>query len=158
MNEQIHTIARRLKLQYGLFLGISILPVIAYETGILPDGMYADDVRMEYILETIGILLAVIAIPLSLKLFSFVLRKRIMEINLFDAFKRYCLWSGVRLMILLVAVLFNFVVYYSTLNNVGVLCALMGVVASFFCIPGEKRLRDELYLDKRENESNDELK
>lgn len=158
MDKQIGKIVRRLKLQYGLFIGIAVLLCIAYETGLLPEGICVGDVRMEYIMETIGILLAVIAIPLSLKLFSFVLKKRIVEKSVFDAFGRYCFWSGVRLFILLVPVLFNLVVYYSTLSNVGILCALMTIVASFFCIPGEKRLREELYLDKSENELIDETK
>lgn len=158
MDKQINKIVGRLKLQYGLFLGIGILLSVAYETGLLPEGIYADDVRMEYIMETAGILLAVIAIPLSLKLFSIVLNKRIAETSVLDAFAKYSFWSGIRLFILLIAVLFNLVVYYSTLSNVGILCALMTVVASFFCIPGEKRLREELFLDKQDNEPADGIK
>lgn len=158
MDKRINRIVGRLKLQYGLFLGIGILLSLVYETGLLPEGTYADDVRMEYIMETVGILLAVIAIPLSLKLFSFVLKKRIADASVLGAFSKYCFWSGIRLFILLIAVLFNVVVYYTTLSNVGILCALMTVVASFFCIPSEKRLREELFLNKQDNESVDGMK
>lgn len=158
MDKQIKKIVRGLKLQYGLFIGIAVLLCIAYETGLLAEGIYADNFRMEYIMQTVGILLAVISIPLSLKLFSFVLKKQIEEKSIFDALGRYRFWSGIRLFILLVSVLFNLVVYYSTLSNVGILCALMTIVASFFCIPGEKRLRDELYLNKPENELIDGIK
>lgn len=158
MDKRIRKIVRGLKLQYGLFLGIAVLLCIAYETGLLPEGIYVGDVRMEYILETIGILLAVIAIPLSLKLFSFVLKRSIVEKSILSAFSRYRFWSGVRLVILLISALFNLAVYYSTLSNVGLLCAGMTVVASFFCLPGEKRLREELYLDKPDNELIDGIK
>lgn len=158
MDKQIKKIVRGLKLQYGLFIGIAVLLSVAYETGCLSEDNYVGDVRMEYVMETVGILLAVIAIPLSLKLFSFVLKKRIAELNIVNALGRYCFWSAVRLLILLIAVLFNLIVYYSTLDNVGILCALMTVVASFFCLPGEKRLREELCLDEIKNEPINEIK
>ena len=45
-------------------------------------------------------------------------------------------------------VVFNLAGYYFTLSSTGALCALIGLTASFFCLPGEKRLRAELHIDK----------
>lgn len=137
-------ITKKLKRQYYLFWLLPILLVIAYETNLLTVGLYADDVRMQYIGETIGILIAMICVPVSLKLFKIALRKRIDATDLTDALTKYVLWSGIRLGILEIAVLPNVILYYLTLNNVGAFCALIALTASVFCLPSEKRLREEL--------------
>ena len=46
------------------------------------------------------------------------------------------------------AVIINILTYYLTLSNTGLLCALITLTASLFCIPGEKRLREELHINK----------
>lgn len=38
--------------------------------------------------------------------------------------------------------------YYLTLSTTGNLCMLIGLTASLFCLPGEKRLRNELHITK----------
>lgn len=143
-------IAQKLKTQYYLFWILPVLFVLAYETDFLPVGLYADDPRMMYVWETIGILTAIICVPLALKLFSVVLKKKIDEVHLTEAFSKYIFWSGVRLVILEVAVLLNIIVYYLTLSNVGAFCALIAVTASVFCLPGEKRMREELNVTTEE--------
>ena len=65
-----------------------------------------------------------------------------------DALRLYVLWSGVRLALLAVPVLAGFLTYYMILSNKGVLCALIALTASLFCLPGENRLRKELHIDK----------
>lgn len=40
----------------------------------------------------------------------------------------------------------NIYVYYTTLDNIGGLCALIGVTASIFCLPSEKKLKEELNI------------
>jgi hypothetical protein len=35
-------------------------------------------------------------------------------------------------------------VYYTTLSSIGGLCAFIALIASLFCIPGEKRVAEEL--------------
>lgn len=143
-------VVKQLYVQYILFWLLPILILIAFETGMLDSGFYAGDGRMEYMLETISILITIVCVPLALKLFSVVLIKRIDEVNLEQALNRYVRWSGVRLLILEVAAVFNLVIYYLLLTNVGILCAGIAVTASLFCWPGEQRLREEL------NVTNDE--
>lgn len=141
-------IARKLNIQYYLFWLLPILLFVGYETEILPMiGEYADDARMQYILETVGILTAIVCVPLSLKLFSIVLKKKIDPSNLADALRQYVKWSAIRLGILEVAALLNIFVYYLTMSNVGAFCGLIALTASIFCLPGEKRLREELNIN-----------
>ena len=141
---------RYLSAQYYLFWLLPILLVMAYEFDILPVGLYADDPRMMYVLETAGILTAIVCVPLSLKLFNIVLKKKIDEVHLEEAISKYILWSGVRLGVLEIAVLLNIFVYYLTLSNVGAFCGLIALTASVFCLPSEKRMREELNVAHEE--------
>lgn len=100
------------------------------------------------IFETLGILLTALCIPLSLKLFSLVLKKKIDQMTITLALKCYVQWSIVRLGILEVAIVTNLLCYYLTLSTTGNLCMLIGLTASLFCLPGEKRLRNELHITK----------
>jgi hypothetical protein len=147
MEEKTKKAIQMLRIQFYLFWIIPILLVVLYETAILPVGIYADDPQTQFILENIGILIAIIAVPLSLKYFNKILKKSIDNVSFPIALDKYQLWSGVRLGVLDVVVVFNLIVYYSTLNNIGGLCALIALTASFFCFPNEKRLRQELYIE-----------
>lgn len=146
MDEQVKTLARILQIQYWVFIIFAIAYSAAYEVGWLEEGLYAGDVRKQYIWETAGILVAVLLVPLSLKLFSVIMTKKIAHAPLPVAMKLYRRWSEIRLLLLAFVTFFNIFVYYSTLNNIGGLCALIGVTASIFCLPGEKKLRAELNI------------
>ena len=81
-----------------------------------------------YYFETIGILLTALCVPLALKLFSLVLKKKIDYMTIPLALKRYVQWSMVRLGLLEAAIILNVLCYYLTLS--------------------EKRLRNELHINK----------
>lgn len=150
MEKQIKENLKRLRVQYVLFWLLPILLVAGYETDLLTVGRFADDGGMQYILETVGILITIALIPASLKLFSIALKKQIDQVTFPVALERYQLWNAIRLGILETAVIFNLVVYYLTLGNIGGLCALIALTASLFCMPGKKRLREELNIYKEE--------
>ena len=146
MEEQIKRVVKSQKIQYISFWIIPLLLVLLGEAGVLPVGIKADNVRAVYVFETTGILITAVCIPL--KLFSFVLTKKIDQLTFPVALSRYMLWSAVRLALLEFVVVFNLAGYYFTLSSTGALCALIGLTASFFCLPGEKRLRAELHINK----------
>ena len=138
-----------LKILRGMYLMLWILPIllcVLYETGILTDGIFCGDARMEYMLQTVCILLTVCLIPFSLRLFNLNLVKRIKELPLADALKSYRRWSEVRLLLLCVPILLNMSFFYLTLNTTGVFCATMALTASLFCVPSESRIKNELDL------------
>lgn len=137
----------KVKSYYLVFWVINLALIVAFETGLLPEGLYAGDARMEYILETIGILLVIAMVSLSLKLFSRVLHRKIDRLPFAEALQKYQKWSLIRVLLLLSATLYNIVVYYLTLHSIGALCLMIGLTASLFCIPGEKRIRRELQID-----------
>ena len=136
MEEKIKRVVSRTKMMFVYFW---LLPVL---------GAYAGDVRAAYFAETVTILLTAVLVPVSLKLFSWMLTKKIDVVAITDALRLYALWSGVRLALLAMPVLAGFLTYYMMLSNKGVLCALIALTASLFCLPGENRLRKELHIEK----------
>ena len=114
------------------------------------DGIHLLEPDGIYYFETVGILLTALCVPLSLKLFSLVLKKKIDHMTITLALKRYVQWNIVRLGVLEVAIVVNLLCYYLTLSSTGNLCMLIGLTASLFCLPSEKRLRNELHIAKEE--------
>ena len=132
MEEKIKRVASRTKMLFVYFWMLPVFLVVFGETGGEWVGAYAGDVRATYFAETATILLTAVLVPVSLKLFSWVLTKKIDVVAITDA----------------VPVLAGFLTYYMMLSNKGVLCALIALTASLFCLPGENRLRKELHIDK----------
>lgn len=147
MAEVIKQLLKRLKIEFVAVWCLVLLLVVCYEAGIFTEGVFVGDARMDYILTTIGILLTIVMIPLSLRLFNLNLVKRITKLSTFEALKSYRRWSEVRLALLLVAALLNMSIYYLTLNTTGLFCSLMALLATFFCIPTKERLLKELDLN-----------
>lgn len=148
MEEKIKRVASRTKMMFICFWVLPVFLVILGELDGEWVGAYAGDVRAAYFAESITILLTALLVPVSLKLFSWVLDKRIDVATLPDALRLYALWSGVRLALLAVPVLAGFLTYYVMMSNQGALCALIALTASLFCLPGENRLRKELHINK----------
>ena len=147
MVEVIKQLLKRLKIEFVAVWCLVLLLVVCYEAGIFTEGLFVGDARMDYILTTIGILLTIVMIPLSLRLFNLKLVKRISKLSTFEALKSYRRWSEVRLALLLVAALLNMSIYYLTLNTTGLFCSLMALLATLFCIPTKERLLKELDLN-----------
>lgn len=152
MKEQIKRI---LKIQKAAFLGVWAAPlliVILNETGIFQKGIHQGNVQMEYIFQNVGILLAICLIPFSLRLFNMNLVKRIKELPLQQALKSYRIWSDIRLCLLFVPAVLNFTFYYITMNTTSLFCGIMPLIATFFCVPSESRIKNELDLPEEINE------
>ena len=146
MKEQIKRI---LKWQIVAFILVWALPLVyalLHETGVLSQGALAGDARMEYIFQTIGILMTIVLIPFALRIFNLNLVKRIQELPLQQALKSYRIWADVSLALLVVPALINLQFYYLTFNNTGLFCAAMSLIASLFCVPSESRIKNELDL------------
>ncbi|CCY90639.1 MULTISPECIES: hypothetical protein [unclassified Phocaeicola] len=150
MEKEIIRLLRCLKIEFALLWVLCIILIGLYECDILPQGVLADDVRTGYMLQVLGILLAVGLIPLSLRLFSLSLTKYVRVLPLLEALKSYRRWNEVRVCLLLVAALVNLSVYYWTMDTTGLLCAGMVLVASLFCVPGRERMMSELDLHNNE--------
>lgn len=148
MEEEIKKTTAHVKVAFACFWMISILLVISGEMGSNWVGLYVGNISATYMAETITILLTASCVPISLKLFSWVLTRKIDIAALPKALRLYALWSDIRLVLLSLPVLTGFFTYYMMLSTTGVLCGMIGLTASLFCLPGEERLRKELHIDK----------
>lgn len=156
MEEQIKRIARYIKAAYIGFWVLAVACVLLGEVGGDWVGMYADRVRDTYWAETLAILLAAVCVPVSLKMFSWMLDKKIDRQSLPSALRLYLYGYIGRLLLLFVPVLTGFLVYYFMMSTKGVLCALIALTASLFCLPGEERLRKDLRIDRKKKGGEDE--
>ena len=133
MEKELKRLIRILKAEYALMWVLTVLLAALYECDILPQGLFAGDAQMEYIMQVTSILLTICLIPLSLRLFNLSL-------------KSYRRWSEIRIALLTVASLASLSAYYWTMDTTGLLCTGMTVIASLFCVPGKERLLSELNL------------
>ena len=146
MKEQIK---RTLNIQKSAFLGVWTAPLLLvalYETGVFQKGIHEGNVQMEYIFQCVSILLTIIMIPFSLRIFNLNLVKRIQELPLQQALKGYQIWSDVRLGLLFVPAILGMSFYYITMNTTNLFCACMALIATLFCVPSESRIKNELDL------------
>ena len=152
MKEQIKRI---LIIQKSAFLGVWTAPlllVVLYETGLYQEGMIAGNAQMEYILQSVSILLTIGLIPFALRMFNLNLVKRIKELPLQQALKSYQTWSLLRLALLFVPAILALSFYYLTMNTTNLFCACMALIATLFCVPSENRIKNELDLPDNLNE------
>lgn len=152
MKEQIKRI---LIIQKSAFLGIWTAPlllVVLYETGLYQEGLLAGNAQMEYILQSVSILLTIGLIPFALRMFNLNLVKRIKELPLQQALKSYQTWSLLRLALLFIPAILALSFYYLTMNTTNLFCACMALIATLFCVPSENRIKNELDLPDNLNE------
>uniref|UniRef100_UPI0035A08B1D hypothetical protein n=1 Tax=Prevotella heparinolytica TaxID=28113 RepID=UPI0035A08B1D len=135
MEKEIKKTTAHVKVAFACFWMISILLVISGEMGSSWVGLYVENISATYMAETITILLTASCVPISLKLFSWVLTRKIDIAALPKALRLYALWSDIRLILLSLPVLTGFFTYYMMLSTTGVLCGMIGLSASLFCLP-----------------------
>ena len=146
MKEQIKRILTLQKVMFSIVWVAPILIVVLNETGVYQKGIYQGDVQMDYILQSISILLTMGLIIFALRMFNLNLVKRIKNLPLQEALKSYRIWCDVRLSLLFVPILLDFAFYYLTLNTTSLFCGLMALLATLFCVPSKNRIMNELDL------------
>ena len=150
MERKINAVLKSVKNVYYCFWIFPIAIVLLGESVDEWVGCYATNLQLIFLVETILILLTALCIPLALKLFAQILIKKIDKLSIADALKQYRVWSIVRLGLLALPLLMGLSVYYLMLSTKGLLCALIALTASLFCVPSEKRMRTELHIEKDE--------
>ena len=148
-------IKRILIIQKSAFLGVWTAPlllVVLYETGLYQEGLLAGNAQIEYILQSVSILLTIGLIPFALRMFNLNLVKCIKELPLQQALKSYQTWSLLRLALLFVPAILALSFYYLTMNTTNLFCACMALIATLFCVPSESRIKNELDLPENLND------
>ena len=152
MKEKIRKI---LSIQKCAFITVWVAPIllaVLYETGVFQKGVFQGNAQMEYVFQSVSILLTIGLIPFALRMFNLNLVKRIKDLPLEQALKSYQKWSDVRLCLLFVPAILGVSFYYLTMNTTNLFCACMALIATLFCVPSENRIKNELDLPEEINE------
>ena len=151
-NKQIFS---RLLIEFILYIFLSVLLIVLYETHIFSTGTLIGHASTIYIIECAGILLTMALIPLALKSYHLALvRIAISDTSEEERRQSYIRWNEIRLAIFTVIVLLNTSIYYMTRDNICGYCAIMGAIASLFCWPTKDGVKTELEMHSEEGGSN----
>lgn len=158
MEQEIKQTSKQLKYLYFAFWFIAIAAVVLCEVFDEFGGKYADNDKVIYLSETILILLTIVCIPVSLKYYARILTNKIDKLGIADAIKSYRTINYLRLSLLTLPLWVGVYIYYQMLSTTGILCALIALTASLFCVPGEKRMREELFIHQEKSGEDDNEK
>ena len=150
MEKQIKRTATGLRTAYICFWAIPALFALLSEMDGSWVGMLIGDGKLLFMADNIVILATAVCVPVSLKLFAWVLVKRIDKVSIEQALSLYKQWSLLRLLLLAIPSWGGLAAYYLFLSTNALLCGLIGLVASLFCVPGERQLRKELKIDQED--------
>lgn len=93
MEEQIKRAVRNLNISYVFFWVLPAFLLGAGEFDLLPVGALVDNPQATYYMETAGILLTALCVPLALKLFSLVLKKKIDLLTILNSYTQRQAWD-----------------------------------------------------------------
>lgn len=142
--KEIDQLMKALWIQVGVALGIALLLILLFEYDILPQGLLAGDVLMDYVLQITTILLTLVCIPFSLKLYSQAVSKHRPENDLSDGIRNLKHWSGRRLFTIALPLYVGIITYYLTMSVSNLFCALIAGITLTFCIPVRERVVEQI--------------
>lgn len=139
----IKSLVRSCRLAYAAYFFAAFLFAGVYE--LLPEakGQLVGAANAEYALGTICVLLTIITVPLSFKIFSNRLTRH-KSLPLGAKLERYGVMWNLRIVCFGIVTVFDLWAYYATLNNIGGFCALICVAASTLFAPTQKRIAGDL--------------
>lgn len=143
-------ILKMLKAELAVAWIIFGIVMLLGETGIITNGTILPNTQEEFTMNCCSIMSTLFIIPLSMKLFTLNTTKGLRRMNKDEALDFYHMWSGVRLALITAVMAFNATAYYITLNNTGVLCAVICLCITFLCWPSRSKL--DIYLETVNNE------
>jgi hypothetical protein len=143
MNTRIKELVHQLGAFYVTY--IVCMAVFAGTYELLPQskGMLLGNTQAQYGTDTACVLLTIVVVPLSLKIFSRLLTRH-KSLGLEQRMARYRTLWNIRLLCFAVVTVFDLWVYYATVNNIGGFCALICVIASLLFVPTYRRVEAEL--------------
>lgn len=144
MDKNIKELLKWLKIELLATWIIVVLFFVAGETGLIPNGVYAIDEHIAFVLGIACVILTLAGVPLALKLFTLNTTRGLRRYNFDEALASYHLWSCIRMAMLLICVCFNIVAYYLVLDVKDLLCALIPLVVTLYCWPTKDKINNHL--------------
>ena len=140
MVKYIQKLCKTLKVE---LLGAWLLSVAAFALGelnVIPNGVVQPHSQDEFLLNTAAIVLAIIGIPVAMRLFTLNTTRGLRRMNNEEALTSYHVWSALRMGILALTAVFCIVVYYLVAHVSGAFCALIALLTTLYCWPSEEKI------------------
>ena len=150
MDKYINRLLKTLKIEFLASWLIAIVAAVMGQVDIIPNGIVQPHSNAEFKLNTMVIILTVVGVPTSLKLFSLNTTKGLRRMNNDEAMRYYHVWSTVRVAVLTAEAILGFVAYYLSLNVTGLLCALDAMATNCKRRPVEHKISD--YVDRQKKD------
>lgn len=117
---------------FAIYIAAGIVAIV-FETGLVEKGLVSSD-KAVFILQAIGVLLALSMIPVALGGFKKMMDR--LEDKPFEKRVRiYSVCSWLRLAAFFIVVTFSVLLYYLINDDIGLYCAVIGAICSMFCFP-----------------------
>ena len=142
MEKRIKSLLMMLRLESCVAWGVLIILFIVGKIGVIVNGSVARGTDAEFNMNCICILSTLLVLPLALQLFLLNTTKGLRRMNKDEALDFYHAWSLIRLVLISLCIAYNLIAYFMTLNATGLLCALMGLCITVYCLPTHRRIRE----------------
>lgn len=114
--------------------------------GVIVNGSVETGSDVEFKLNCACVLSTLLVLPLALQLFLLNTTKGLRRMNKDEALDFYHVWSMIRLVLVSLCIAYDVIAYFMTLNVTGLLCALMGLCITVYCLPTRKRVLEFLSI------------
>ena len=154
MEKTIDNLLKCLIAELVIFFVIVISVFVLGYVNVIPNGILVGDdfVNTAYIFNTISVVLFFVAIWSDVRLFVLNTEKNIKRYTLDSAVKTYHVWSLIRLLITIVAILFSACTHFFTKEDIGLFCSIvLLLIVIIFCIPTKDKIKS--YLEKVKSDS-----
>lgn len=133
--------------------GIVVLTWIQGELDVVPNGaLAAHGQQFDFCVDVVLILMMIISVPLALRLFSLNTQRSLRRMDKDEALSSYHRWSLVRLLLLWFCAEAGVLVYFLLMDDKGIFCACIALVATFFCVPSARKVKRFLNSLNKESE------
>lgn len=152
VEQLIKQLLLKLQISYYAFLALPLIIILAGQLDLMSVGLYTTSETQNdaFVLQVTAVLTTLIIVPLSLKLFTLNTKNNLLRYTLDGVVHSYYIWSLVRLGMLELAVCLDIILYYLTLNNMGLLLSCIVYMVMIYCYPSKERI-EKFLNDSKEN-------
>ncbi len=154
MDMSINKLYNYLVTEFFCALFLCVAFALAGYLNFIPNGWLAgkENVNTAFIINTVVILFDFFAIWIMVKLFYVKIQKCNKMDNYENAAKIYHNWSIIRLIFATVAIVMSVMIYYLTLEDLGIYAAAILIIIEFiYCLPSKEKINSYVNVPKNIN-------
>lgn len=152
-NSIVKNVVKVLRTAFWAMWAVFALLLTTYELEWLPQANMMDETTTVYIFQIVVVLLTILATPLGMRIRKYVVENKLQELSLVEAVKRYNTVCVMQMSILVVPAMLALILYYNTLNSMGIFCMAMSVASALLSYPTARQIGKDLNLNTPEQEA-----